>query len=159
MNIGLQLGSLDVPVDDRCEPAGSSSASDHPANDSAGCYFTPGRPHAFGDFTADATAPLNVFPRWRLPERIKRWLRRSRAGATPAEHVELAAQQMLHLFDASDCRVTCHAGRVWVSQQGDAVDVELRRGESLTIARSGLTLAHALEPSTLQVCGPGTRPD
>ncbi|MGH8618143.1 MAG: DUF2917 domain-containing protein [Burkholderiales bacterium] len=57
----------------------------------------------------------------------------------------------LSLQDAAGAAVTCLAGRLWITQEGDARDFVLAPGESLRIARGGLTLVSAVESSRLSV--------
>ena len=57
----------------------------------------------------------------------------------------------LSLTDAAGAEVTARSGRVWVTMEGDARDVDLTPGNAYTIERDGLTLVSALEPSLVQI--------
>jgi Protein of unknown function (DUF2917) len=47
--------------------------------------------------------------------------------------------------------ITCVAGVLWVTQEGDLRDLFLAPGESLRLARRGLTIVTALEPSLVRL--------
>jgi hypothetical protein len=57
----------------------------------------------------------------------------------------LAPGESLRLRDAVGCTVTCCAGTVWITQQGDLRDIFLAAGQRFTFDRPGLALIHAME--------------
>src|SRR6185436_12445010 len=67
----------------------------------------------------------------------------------------LQAGYGLSLTDAAGAELTTRTGRVWLTMEGDARDVNLKAGDAYTIERNGLTLVSALEPSVVQVRMPG----
>jgi hypothetical protein len=69
-------------------------------------------------------------------------------------NVELDRLCGLALQDAAGAGITCLKGRLWITQEGDRRDFVLAPGESLRIARCGLTLVSAVEPSRLSVTAP-----
>lgn len=68
--------------------------------------------------------------------------------------LELGRGKVLWVCDGDGAQVTCHAGALWVTG-GDARDVVLRSGESLTVPRRRRALVHAMHDSRLSV-RPGT---
>ncbi|HKA42997.1 MAG TPA: DUF2917 domain-containing protein [Burkholderiales bacterium] len=63
----------------------------------------------------------------------------------------LQAGYGLSLTDAAGVELTSSTGRVWLTMEGDTRDINLRRGDTYTIERDGLTLVTALEPSLVRV--------
>jgi len=59
--------------------------------------------------------------------------------------VRLAADQTLRLRGAAGWAITCCAGTVWITQEGDPRDIFLGAGESFTLDRAGLALIYALK--------------
>ena len=59
--------------------------------------------------------------------------------------IRLAPRQLLRVRDAAGRTVMCHAGEVWISQEGNPLDIILRPGESYTLDRAGLALIGALK--------------
>jgi quercetin dioxygenase-like cupin family protein len=72
-------------------------------------------------------------------------------------HGSVALERLggLSLKDAAGAAITCLTGRLWITQEGDRRDFVLAPGDSLQIARGGLTLVSAVEPSRLSVTAPG----
>ena len=48
-------------------------------------------------------------------------------------------------------QIVCVSGELWITQYNDTRDIVLKAGETFTMDRRGLTLVHALRPSTLRV--------
>jgi hypothetical protein len=71
-------------------------------------------------------------------------------------HGSVALERLggLSLKDAAGAAITCLTGRLWITQEGDRRDFVLAPGDSLRIARGGLTLVSAVEPSRLSVTAP-----
>lgn len=71
-------------------------------------------------------------------------------------HGSVALERLggLSLKDAAGAAITCLTGRLWITQEGDRRDFVLSAGESLRIARGGLTLVSAVEASRLAVTPP-----
>jgi quercetin dioxygenase-like cupin family protein len=63
----------------------------------------------------------------------------------------------LSLRNAAGAAITCLAGRLWITQEGDRRDFVLAPGESFRVRRGGVTLVGAVEPSLLQVTEPRAR--
>lgn len=59
--------------------------------------------------------------------------------------IRLATGRSLRVRDAAGRTVTCCAGTVWITQEGDARDIVLQAGQSFTLDRPGLTLISALQ--------------
>jgi hypothetical protein len=59
--------------------------------------------------------------------------------------IRLATGRTLRLRGAAGWAVTCCAGTVWITQEGDPRDIFLQAGESFTLDRTGLALVHALK--------------
>lgn len=59
--------------------------------------------------------------------------------------IRLAPRQLLRVRDAAGCTVMCHAGEVWISQEGNPLDIFLRPGERHTFDRAGFALIGALK--------------
>jgi hypothetical protein len=57
----------------------------------------------------------------------------------------LTPGESLGLRDASGCTITCCAGMVWITREGDSRDIFLAAGQSFTIDGPGLALIHAME--------------
>lgn len=74
-------------------------------------------------------------------------------------HGSVALERLggLSLQDAAGVGITCLAGRLWITQEGDGRDFVLGPGQSLRIARAGLTLVSAIESSRLSVRAPRRR--
>lgn len=65
----------------------------------------------------------------------------------------LTAGQSLRLRGESRWTVTCRAGVVWITQEGDLHDMFLRPGDSFTLDRDGLALVCAVEAAAGAVVG------
>jgi len=61
-------------------------------------------------------------------------------------HGYIEARTILRIRRSRTTRITCIAGRAWVTNQGDLRDFILERGESVDATR-GLTIIRALEPA------------
>jgi hypothetical protein len=61
--------------------------------------------------------------------------------------VALKANQVLRVQHGQGMRVTATSGILWLSEEGSLDDHVLRPGDSLTLVRSGKTLALAVQPS------------
>jgi len=59
--------------------------------------------------------------------------------------IRLAPRQLLRVRDAAGRTVMCHAGEVWISQEGNPLDIFLRPGERHTFDGAGLALIGALK--------------
>jgi hypothetical protein len=64
--------------------------------------------------------------------------------------VTLKLDQSLRIRRSGTTRITCLAGRAWVTNQGDLRDFVLERGESVDATR-GLTIITALEPTVVDI--------
>ena len=64
--------------------------------------------------------------------------------------VTLKLDQSLRIRRSGTTRITCVAGRAWVTNQGDLRDFVLERGESVDATR-GLTIIMALEPTVIDI--------
>lgn len=64
--------------------------------------------------------------------------------------VTLKVEQSLRIRRSGTTRITCVAGRAWVTNQGDLRDFVLERGESIDATR-GLTIIMALEPTVIDI--------
>ena len=62
----------------------------------------------------------------------------------------LKLEQSLRIRRSGTTRITCLAGRAWVTNQGDLRDFVLERGESVDATR-GLTIITALEPALIDI--------
>jgi hypothetical protein len=69
-----------------------------------------------------------------------------------ASNLVLARDGMIALRDARGVRITCVSGVLWITQDNYVKDFIVGPGESHTIDYAGLTLATALEPTTLSMC-------
>ena len=59
--------------------------------------------------------------------------------------VRLATGRSLRVRDAAGRTVTCCAGTVWITQEGDLRDVILQAGERFTLDRPGVAIICALK--------------
>ena len=66
----------------------------------------------------------------------------------PTRH-PLAKRQVLRIPHGAGTRVACLTGAVWVTEENDAHDLFLERGESLRLAQPGTALVYALEPASV----------
>lgn len=62
----------------------------------------------------------------------------------PAE-LDLVKNHPLRLLDARGLVITCTAGIVWITLDGEADDIFLSAGEKYTLQRDGLALVESLE--------------
>ena len=65
--------------------------------------------------------------------------------------LELARGRLLRVEDALGATVTCQAGTVWVTQDGDPRDVLLAPGERIVLDRPGAGLLQALDAARIVV--------
>jgi len=65
-------------------------------------------------------------------------------------HGYIEARTILRIRRSRTTRITCIAGRAWVTNQGDLRDFILERGESVDATR-GLTIITALEPTVIDI--------
>lgn len=64
---------------------------------------------------------------------------------------------VVRVEDGSGIEVSVTYGSVWVTQHGDPDDVCLGAGESLRIARKGVTIMSALKPSLVTLTPPAAQ--
>ena len=69
----------------------------------------------------------------------------------------LGEGNLLRVMDGQGLLVSVAQGSVWITQEGDAQDIVLEEGGSFRLARDGLTLMHALQPSRLTLAAPRDR--
>jgi quercetin dioxygenase-like cupin family protein len=69
--------------------------------------------------------------------------------------IELEAQAVLPLHEASGTRVTCLEGVLWITQDNDRNDIILEAGQSFTIGAGADALVQALRASRMAVAAPG----
>ena len=67
--------------------------------------------------------------------------------------VELAAGAILSLSNVRDLIVTCDAGELWITLDGDRRDIILSRGGSLAVARNVRIVINALRSSRIRLRG------
>ena len=53
--------------------------------------------------------------------------------------------------------IICRRGVVWITQERDVADYELREGEIFIVTLPGLVLVQALEPASLTIVTPSIR--
>ncbi|MCE9641403.1 MAG: DUF2917 domain-containing protein [Betaproteobacteria bacterium] len=70
----------------------------------------------------------------------------------------MARFEGLALRDAGGSTVICESGSIWLTMEGDSRDIVLEPGDSFTVARAGLTLLAAQQPSVVQVRAPKQAP-
>jgi hypothetical protein len=71
------------------------------------------------------------------------------AAGRPALHrLKLKPGGMVKVQGADGLSVAAVEGRLWIIQEADVRDYELKPGESLAIGREGVTLIQALTAST-----------
>lgn len=71
--------------------------------------------------------------------------------------IPLRKEQLMRLVDAEGQAVAVFSGEVWLTQEGDPEDHVLAAGEVFELDRSGLTVLHAFEDSTLAIVDPHPR--
>ena len=71
----------------------------------------------------------------------------------------LEARRMMALTNAEGAEVKVLTGQVWLTTDGDLRDFFLVPGDAHRIARDGLTIINAFEPSVVHVEPPQPRPD
>ncbi|WP_224362804.1 EamA family transporter [Hyalangium versicolor] len=86
------------------------------------------------------------------------WLRGAAAKWLPAQCVDVHGAVSLapgslwkHRAHAGEHVLTCHAGQVWLTREGDATDHILRAGESLRMEKPGLVVVQALRPAHFEL--------
>jgi hypothetical protein len=67
--------------------------------------------------------------------------------------IDLRKGELLLVREAAGSTVTVHAGAVWLTEQDNPRDVELRSGQSFTLARPGLALLEAFGDAAVSVDG------
>ena len=82
---------------------------------------------------------------------------RNQCGLTAQTEIGLARGSLLRVENARDMQVQVQQGTLWITQQGEASDVVLERGESFRLDRNGLALLRACGgvPLTLVSLTPG----
>ena len=65
--------------------------------------------------------------------------------------LSLAKGGMLRLKDARDMVIEVRKGALWITEEGDTRDYYVARGDWLRVDRDGLTLAHALEHTSVTI--------
>ena len=68
--------------------------------------------------------------------------------------VELERGALLPLHDSAGATVVCLEGELWITQEYDANDIVLRRGESLRLFCDGRSVVEALRASRIAVEAP-----
>jgi len=68
-----------------------------------------------------------------------------------ARTVCLTRTQALTLDDARGSSIRCHAGRVWITQNGDPRDIVLVSGESFTLDRDSPAIVTAIRDASIEV--------
>src|SRR5262245_56457141 len=68
--------------------------------------------------------------------------------------VQLAAGQELRFREAAGWTIACRGGTVWITQEADARDVFLNRGEAFPLDRGGLALVRACRDAVLSMRAP-----
>src|SRR5262245_16935906 len=71
--------------------------------------------------------------------------------------LNLGEGNLLRVMDGQGLRVTVTHGLVLIPQEGEASDIVLEEGGSFRLARGGLSLVHALQPSRLTLSAPRDR--
>jgi hypothetical protein len=69
----------------------------------------------------------------------------------PVNSIGLDAEASLRIEPGISVCVTCLAGALWITQEGDVRDLLLTPGQSLVMNPRGLTLMTALQRSTVRV--------
>jgi hypothetical protein len=69
----------------------------------------------------------------------------------PQSVVSLAADDTIELPDPVGYRIACLSGTVWVSCSERRMQMQIRRGESVTVQCAGKTTLHSREPAQVQV--------
>ena len=65
--------------------------------------------------------------------------------------IALGSEKSVRVKAGTAVEITCVAGVLWVTQEGDPRDLFLAPGESLRLAGRGLTIVTALEPSFVRL--------
>jgi hypothetical protein len=65
--------------------------------------------------------------------------------------IALESESSVRVKAGTAVEITCVAGVLWVTQEGDPRDLFLAPGESLRLAGRGLTIVTALEPSFVRL--------
>ena len=82
-------------------------------------------------------------------------VRRIAGSGAEVFSVQLAAGQELRFREAAGWTVACRDGTVWITQEADARDVFLNRGEAFSLDRGGLALVRACGNAVLSIRAPG----
>jgi hypothetical protein len=69
----------------------------------------------------------------------------------PGPTVSLPARQLFEIPDASQARVLCTAGCLWLTLDGDLRDLILQPGDRFEEAQPRRLLLYAIEPSAFQL--------
>jgi hypothetical protein len=74
--------------------------------------------------------------------------------------LQIARGGMLKLRDARDMVIEVRRGALWITEEGDARDYYVAKGDWLRLDCDGLAIAHALEKSvvTLSKAAPAEQP-
>lgn len=71
----------------------------------------------------------------------------------------LVKNHPLRLVGARGLLITCTAGIVWITQDGEADDIFLSLGEQYSLQRDGLVLVESIEHGTIRIAQlPATSP-
>lgn len=73
------------------------------------------------------------------------------ATMTQETRFDLAKRELISLADARDHVLSCSAGELWITQEGDARDIVIRPGDSWRIDTNTEVVISALQPSTLSL--------
>ena len=69
---------------------------------------------------------------------------------SPHAELHLAKRDLIRLSDAAHT-VTCHAGSLWITQDGDSRDIVLEAGQCFTTEENTGTVVAALTPARLVI--------
>ena len=65
--------------------------------------------------------------------------------------MQLAKGGLLKLRDARDMVIEVRKGALWITEEGDSRDYYVAKGDWLRLDRDGLTIAHALEKTSVTI--------
>jgi len=65
--------------------------------------------------------------------------------------LSIAKGGLLKLRDARDMVIEVRKGALWITEEGDAQDYYVAKGDWLRLDRDGLAIAHALEKSFVTI--------
>jgi nitroreductase len=71
--------------------------------------------------------------------------------------LDLAQGNLLRIEEGPGVLVTVTDGEVWLTEEREARDIVLRKGESFRLQQRGLALVYALQPSHMTLAAPRSR--